>query len=74
MSKDAKDYRHDALQLAFIHLQAKFEHMAKAVAAIQPAESLGHDNYFNLATDYYPSAEEVLEYAKKYIDFINSVE
>ena len=74
MSKDTRDYRHDALQLAFIHLQAKFEHMARAAAATQPAEALSHDNYFNLAADYYPSDEEVIEYAKKYIDFINNVE
>jgi hypothetical protein len=72
--KSDKELRQDALQLAFVHLQAKFEHMARAAAALKPAESLGHDNYFNLSADYYPSDDEVLEYAKKYIDFINSVE
>jgi hypothetical protein len=70
-NKTDKELRHDALQLAFIHLQGKFEHMARAVGETQDAK----DNaYFNLAVDYYPTADDVLEYAKRYIDFINSVE
>jgi len=73
--KSDKELRQDALQLAFVHLQAKFEHMARAVMGAQDEQTNPQDStYFNLAADYYPTAEEVLDYAKKYSDFINSVE
>ena len=59
-----KELRNAALQLATMHLQNRFEHLAKALAGNEEA-------YVELAANHYPSTEEVIAEAEKYMKFVD---
>ena len=65
-----KELRNTALQLATLHLQARFTHLASAVANSETAA----EDYIELAANHYPSTEEVINEATKYMKFIDNVE
>jgi hypothetical protein len=59
-----KELRNNALHMATLHLQTKFDHLARAVAENEGA-------YIELVSNYYPPTEEVIEEAAKYMKFID---
>jgi hypothetical protein len=69
MNSTDKELRNSALHLALTQLQARFEHLAQAV---EQAKKPGA--YIELVTEYYPSTEQVIEEAEKYIKFVNTTE
>lgn len=65
-----KELRNTALQLATLHLQARFSHLVTAVANSETAA----EDYIELAANHYPSTEEVIDEAAKYMKFIDNAE
>ena len=62
-----KELRNNALHMAALHLQTKFDHLARAVAGSEAAA----EAYIELTANHYPSTEEVIGEAEKYMQFID---
>lgn len=70
MTYTDKELRNVALQLALTQLQARFEHLTQAVLQGTPPEGV----YLELVMEHYPTTEDIISEADKYIAFINKVE